>query len=373
MSDPAQALRYAAFVNLKLGLLAMVVGVVLAACGGGGDSDSSGSPEAGESPAGASPAAEPGEGSLILSNLNEIVERDIESGSTKVIISAPETNSFFLDPAPSRDGAQVAYINQPPPTIIDGRFDGGSDLWVVNRDGTGARPLFEHAQPNQLIRFPRWESATSVMAIVQEISTEDGITRVVYTLQRIDVTTGARERVLDNVLAFDVSPDGERLVYAKLLPQTGEVLAGASTTGEGDYQLVGLDQLLAPFGYPRFSPDGATVAFASADQTGAFAPSVELVSLQRGDAGSFDIEAAASMVDGLPQDIWTVEAEGGTAVRVADLKEDLPALAWDGSGERIYAIGVEGLYEINLETGAVLVMGEGAFHTQISWAPDVGE
>lgn len=263
--------------NLKLGLLTVLCGLVLAACGGGGgDSDPTGSPEAGASVAAASPAAEPGEGSLILSNLNEIVERDIAAGSTRIIISAPEPNSFFLDPAASRDGTQIAYIRQPPPTIIDGRFDGGSDLWVVNRDGTGARPLFEHAQANQLIRFPRWESATSVMAIVQEISTEDGITRVLYTLQRFDVATGARGRVLEDVLSFDVSPDGERLVYAKLLPQTGEVLAGASTIGEGDYELVGLDQFLAPFGYPRFSPDGLTVAFASADQTGAVAP-VEFV------------------------------------------------------------------------------------------------
>lgn len=349
----------------------MALAVVVAACSGGGDSDPSSSPEAGESPTASSPAAEPGDGSLILSNLNEIVERDIESGATKVIISAPEPNSFFLDPAASRDGTQIAYVRQPPPTIVDGRFDGGSDLWVVNRDGTGARPLFEHAQPNQLIRFPRWESATSVMAIVQEISTEDGITRVVYTLQRIDVETGERERVLEDVLSFDVSPDGERLVYAKLLPQTGEVLEGGSTLGEGGYEIVGLDQFLAPFGYPRFSPDGVTVAFASADQTGASAPAVEFVALRRGASGRFEPEVAAVTMDGLPQDIWTVEAAGGTAVRVADLKEDLPSLTWDGSGEFIYAIGVEGLYEINLETGGVAAIGDGAYHAQISWAPDV--
>ena len=142
------------------------------------------------------------------------------------------------------------------------------------------------------------------------------------------------------------------------LPQTGEVLAGSDISGQQVEELVGIDQFLAPFAFPRFSPDGSIVAFASADQTGAMAPDVKLVSLERGSGGTFS--AATTMtLDGLPQDIWTVEAEGGTAVRVADLKEDLPSLTWDGSGERIYALGVDGLYEVNLTTGAVVGVGGG--------------
>jgi hypothetical protein len=64
-----------------------------------------------------------------------------------------------------------------------------------------------------------------------------------------------------------------------------------------------------------------------------------------------------------------VDAAGGQAVRVADLKEDLPSITWDGTGERIYASGVNGLYEINVTTGIVERIGEGAFHAQITWAP----
>ncbi|MBI5288568.1 MAG: PD40 domain-containing protein [Chloroflexi bacterium] len=346
-------------------LACLVAGVVLAACGGGGSSNGKATP-------GGSPATEPpraGEGALLIANLNTVVEVDVKSGGRKVLLEMAGTNSFVLDPAVSPDGGSIAYIQQPPPKVEEGRFDAGSDLWVMNRDGSGQRLVFAHAQPNQLVRFPRWEDAGHVLAIVQEISTEAGITRVVYTLERIEVATGQRENVMEDVLAFDISPDRQRLVIAKLLPQTGEVLQASGLGGGEAVEVVGVDQLLAPFSYPRFSPDGQTIAFASADQTGARAP-VQLVSLERDSSGGFTAPPRpATVLDGLPQDIWRVEAAGGRAVRVANLKEDLPALTWDGSGEHIFAIGVAGMYDVNLETGAADRIGEGAFHAQIAWAP----
>ena len=345
-------------------LLAVAVSVlVVAACGGSraGDPVTLG-------PGSTRPAAEPGTGSLIIARFGSIVERDLQSGDEVPLFETTAANSFVLDPAVSPDAATIAFINMPPAQIEEGRFDAGSDLWVMSRDGSNPRLLWEHADPNQLVRFPRWESAASILAIVQEISTQDGITRVVYTLQRFDVATGERETVLEDVLAFDVSPDGQRLVYASLLPQTGEVLAGSDVAGGDLAELVGADQFLAPFAYPRFSPDGATIAFAAADQTGALGPGVRFVSLFRGQSGRFEPHSAVSL-DGLPQDIWTVEAAGGTAVRIADLKEDLPSLTWDGSGERIYVLGVSGLYDVNLRSGAVGVIGEGAYHAQLAWVP----
>lgn len=315
------------------------------------------------------PLAQPGTGSLIIASFGTITERQISSGVSTPLYDTGAANSFVLDPAVSRNGTSIAFINMPPARIIDGRFDAGSNLWVMNRDGTNPHLLWEHVDPNQLVRFPRWENATSILAIVQEISTQDGVTRVVYTLQRFDTASGAREIVLEDVLAFDVSPDGRSLVYASLRPQSGEVLAGADISGADVKDLVGADQFLAPFAFPRFSPDGETIAFASADQTGASAlPPLRFISLKRGQTAGNEPPSGARL-DGIPQDVWTVDAVGGTAVRVADLKEDLPSLTWDGSGERIYVLGVEGLYELNLRSGALLVLGEGAYHAQLAWAP----
>jgi hypothetical protein len=74
-------------------------------------------------------------------------------------------------------------------------------------------------------------------------------------------------------------------------------------------------------------------------------------------------------MNGVPQDIWTVERSGGEPVRVADLKEDLPTLAWNGDGTRLYVLGLYGLYDVDLSTGIIERLGDGTFHGQVVWVP----
>src|SRR6185295_7980800 len=162
------------------------------------------------------------------------------------------------------------------------------------------RPIFIHRTPNQLVRFPQWEDADHVLAIVQEISNTGGITKVTYTLERIPLDGSPRTTILEDVLAFGLSPDRKRVVYVNLTDQPGETLDAMDLAGGGNQTtLVGLDQNLNPFNSPRFSPDGAKIAFTSADQTGARAP-FELVAAS---AGGRD---AAPLPDGLPEDAWTI-------------------------------------------------------------------
>jgi hypothetical protein len=72
-------------------------------------------------------------------------------------------------------------------------------------------------------------------------------------------------------------------------------------------------------------------------------------------------------LDGLPQDIYAVDAAGGRPRVIAELKEDLPTLDWTDDGKRIYVLGSLGLYEVNVESGAVTRIGEGVFHGVVDW------
>ena len=106
---------------------------------------------------GASPTVElaaPGSGSLVIASFGTITDRQIGSGAETVLYDTGLANSFVLDPAVSPDGSTIAFINMPPAEIINGRFDAGSNLWVMDRDGSNPRLVWEHIDPNQLVRFP---------------------------------------------------------------------------------------------------------------------------------------------------------------------------------------------------------------------------
>ncbi len=332
---------------------------------GGGAPAKTATPDAGSKDGGGPQRSGPG--SLIIARGEGLVEYDVERKTSKPLITPEQDNTYLLDPAVSPDGTLLAYVSQPPPKIEGAKYDAGSDLWAANRDGSNPHAVFTHDVPNQLVRFPQWEDAGHILAVVQEISRKDGRTNVVYMLERIDVATGRRTNVLEDVLSFGLSPDGKRAVYTKLAPQTGETLEVLELAANGgaagvSKTLVGIDQYLSPFNSPRYSPDGSKVAFASADQLDARAP-IEYVS-----ARGFG-PAPRAALDGLPEDIWVIDAAGGTPQRAADLKEDLPALAWNGDGTHIYVLGAAGLYDVNLANGATTKIGEGVFHGQLTWAP----
>lgn len=349
---------------LILLLASLALGV---SCSTGGDSakpsPSSSVVAAGTSPTKSAGKPSGGTGSLIIAMPTGLVEYSIKNGTQKQLVKPETDNTFLLDPAISPDGRRLVYIVQPPPKIDAGKYDAGSDLWVADRDGRGAHVVLIHEQPNQLIRFPQWQDNDTLLVVMQEIAPKNGVTTVSYVLNRLPAAGGARARVLTDALAFGLSPDGKRLAYARLAPQTGETLNAVDIDGTNGVTLIGASENLAPFNVPRYSPDGSKIAFAAADQTGARASSPEYVS-----AAGFGATTAPPL-DGLPEDIWAIGASGGRPVRVADLKEDLPALTWNGDGQHIYVIGSAGLYDVNVGTGAVDRLGEGAFHGQLVWVP----
>lgn len=302
-----------------------------------------------------------GRGSLIIARGDSIFEYDIASGETAPLIEPQDDGAFLLDPAVSADGTRLAYIVQPPPRVSGDRYDAGSDLWVANRDGTEQQAVLAHSVPNQLIRFPQWGADGALYAIVQEIEDVGGVAHVAYTLQRIDPVTGARARLRDGVLAYAISPDGERAAYAVRTERDRETLYLGDLDGGTPGVLVDVSSQLSPFNSPRFAPDGATVAFAAADQALAPPMGQRLAALRP--------QPAAARTDGLPEDIWAVAAAGGEPRLLADLNEDLPALAWSGDGDRLYVLGAVGLYEVNARTGASDIIGPGVFHGQMAWSP----
>ena len=359
--------------SAKSSALALLVCLTLAvwACGGGGASSNASTRSTVSSTDRTQPPSESpstgGAGSLIITRQSGLVEFDINSHTEKPLVTPDVDGTYLLDPTVSPNGQSIAYVSQPPPKVMNGEYDSGADLWLASRDGSGAHIVFAHERPNQLLRFPQWLDDAHVLGVVQEPALTGGTTSVDYVLERIDVSSGERTRLFPNVLGFTVSPDRSHIAFAMLSKQAGEALMSSALDGSNATTLIGPEQNLAPFNSPRYSPDGSTIAFASADQTGARSD-VQYVSFGTRDDGR-SARPASVDTDGLPEDIWTVSASGGTARRVADLKEDLPAVTWGSDGMHLYALGSTGLSDINVSNGAIQRIGEGAFHGQIAWGP----
>ena len=335
------------------GVTAFVLGaLLLTSCGGGGGSGGSTTPR--------STSTSGGPGSLIVTRTAGIGSYDLSSGKGDALIKPPEMGDTVGDPAVSRDGSRIAYIVLSPP---ERNFDAGSDLWVANRDGTNQRLVYKHDAPNQQVRLPRWSDENHVLAVVQEPAVKNGFSTFVFTLERISITDGSKEKLAEDIVAFDLSPDGQHGVYAVMSETTGETLATGDATGHNLTTIVGLDQNLQPFNSPRYSPDGSMIAFASADQTGA------VTDERYASLAPVDGPSRAPLLDGLPEDIWVVDAKGGKARRVAVLKEDLHSLTWGGDGKHIYVLGANATYDVNLVNGNTTKIGVGSFHSQLTWAP----
>jgi len=184
-----------------------------------------------------------------------------------------------------------------------------------------------------------------------------------YALELVDVDSGERRVLIEDAPSFGLSPDGQRIVYAANPRMDAasplQTLEARDVDGGAPATLVAPEQRLNPFGWPRFSADGAQIAFAAADLDEVTA-NARYVS-----AGG----ASAPSANGFPQDVWLLDASGGEARRLAELNEDQPALAWSGDGAHIYVLGVAGLYDVSVQTGAVRRLADGYFHGQLAWAP----
>jgi Tol biopolymer transport system component len=139
-----------------------------------------------------------------------------------------------------------------------------SDLWLMDRDGGNARRVYAHDQPGVLIQSLIWaaDGRSVLYTYTAPVLGPDG--RYVSSLkevQRLDVTTGGRARVVKDAQDPGFAPGGGAtpLAYVLVDPQTyAPGLWSAGPTGTGGQEVVGAASKFLTISGPRFSPDGKT-------------------------------------------------------------------------------------------------------------------
>src|SRR5438477_2436845 len=145
-------------------------------------------------------------GLLAMDDRGEAIGRIIDLPAQ----SAPATPALH----PSRKSAVFALTQQP-----NKKTGFGSDLFSVNLDGTGFRPVVEHEADNVFYASPRFDSTGNLLyfhrraAIITGgsfIGNEDGIFR-------LDLRSGERKQVVRDGADPALSPDGTWIVYVHLM------------------------------------------------------------------------------------------------------------------------------------------------------------
>ena len=295
-------------------------------------------------------AAEVGsKATFLLANPSGIVGLDGACRPLGAIAKLP-AQSAPTSPALHPDGRSIVFaLTQVP----NPRTGFGSGIYSVDLDGLRLRPIVEHEAENVFYASPRYDPSGTVLyfhrraALVvngQYTGNED-------TIERLDLKTGERRRLLKDAADLALSPDGRTLVYVRVVNGQIENLWTASADGTGARPFFKAKETFWYLQSPRFSPSGGEVAFSAAGR-----------STSRGSAGG----RLAHL--GVPSELYIAPVDGSALRSVGQTGDDVVP-AWSPDGKRIAYVGTGAFFTVDVATREVRTCAQGQdfFFGDVLW------
>ena len=307
----------------------------------------------------ATPPASPGVGlqaSFILANPAGLLALDSGGHALGRIVDLP-AQSAPATPVlhPSRKSVVFALTQQP-----DKKTGFGSDLYTVNLDGTGYKPVVPHESDNVFYASPRFDATGDVLyfhrraALIQAgsfIGNED-------SLERLDLRTGERKRLIMNGADPALSPDGKLIVYVHLTQGQPDGLWIANVDGSNARPFFKTKDTWWYLQAPRFAPTGCEIVFSAAGHTVSRVPSAPIASAV--------VQGAAHL--NIPSDLNLAPCDG-TSVKVVGQTGDDVVPAWSPNGTQVAYVGTGGFFVLTLASGNIrtLAQGQDFFFGDLVW------
>lgn len=272
-----------------------------------------------------------GDGSLLLQDA---------AGGTPATLVERSTESIAQMPAFTPNGKHVVYSAML--FLPDGNLRG--DLRRANLDGTGTETILRAESYDEVYFYPRpapdgrWlVTRTERMQLEGERS----------SLEWINFESGTHTPVVQEARDGDVSADGMHIAFVRAQPATQRTsLWLANADGTQALELVN-ERTFAAVMNPRFSPDGAWLAFTVHGEAQQFLPTVE------GDTGCALVLfvfclARTAHAHSAPGSLWRINLDTKKFQQLTNIYDDSPIAAWSPDGSQIAIHDFTGIRLIDL-------------------------
>lgn len=300
-------------------------------------------------------------GELLLTRFTDLIVSRADGSDQRIVFRASEGFSL-LDPTWSPDGSRIALVRQK--LFIPRRQeDYGSDILVINRDGSGERTALAHKVAGEFLRVPSWTPDGKALLISRSTPVrQGGQASLEFAIERLDLDTGNVTPVVRDAFGGTLSPDGRKLAYVALDARTFEqALVVSDLNGRNPLIVASNRQRFEAFNPPKFAPDGSQLLFAA---SGSF--DFPVTTPTPGRRNQRPVESALAR-NGLPWDVWMVKPDGSELKRLTTLAEDQPWAAWSSDGRFILLIGSTGRYLMRADGSELRRLGDGLMHAQFDW------
>jgi copper transport protein len=275
---------------------------------------------------------------------------------------------FPSNPAWSPDGRQIAFSYYRLPAEAAIPVPDGTDLYVMNADGSAMRPLWVHEASGVALQYPAWSADGA--AIYVSHAAPGG-----RSIDRVMVQSGERNRIVAGAGFPALSSDGRWLAYVRypIPPERGESLWLSAPDGGAPRELIGPAAFAKYFGL-RISPDGKQLLFAAVGQPPRGATRTWLAPLRTMFGRMFAV--APAYANGDLWDLWIVDLDGRNLRPLTAIGEDMPVAAWSPDGKQIAFLG--GGSASSAEAGVTVILPDRKDlrrlttqpgHRGLDWAP----
>jgi hypothetical protein len=304
-----------------------------------------------------------------------IQQLDLATGDLWPVF-VPPTNTWLTSAASAPDGSRVAVAYAPPPPEGTAQL-GYTGIYAMPGDcaerAEGCTvdelgPLVVQVDPHEAFFSPVWSADGLTLYFAHFTPSQgDSNTPFKYTLERMALTGGEREVLVENAIWPAISPDGSLLAYVWFDPEDfSNDLYLANADGSNQHVLVD-PALFEAVDAPFFSADGEYVIFSAVGDGTPATPTPEPAAAWVDRLLGVRTAYAAPAAHNVPSDWWRVPVTGGAPERLTQIFDTgLYGAAAPGGGWAAF-ISASGLYVMQSDGGNVTRLSRQGGTGTVEW------